>query len=316
MRLTLARKVSWSRNPGFSAARGDLDGVDDQFLGELAGVAHPARTPRLDFELAGTLLRDPKRQSFRGLGFKVGLDSPWRRSDHRIHTAFLGALMNTPENQSLLYRRYLVTQSFLGVARHLLIRIHHRIGGIPDDVPVDSSGLPLAADPIAQRVASLPYPQYLAFAADCCIVSTNLGYAYEHTFKLLNFIATGENTRLRKQDRHKLSLLFRELPQELKDKLSAVDAATESYDFELQEWIGTPPTKPRDEAPRYVSGLHERLLHWDQKGLLHGSHYIYVDAKPDRKRPFHLLVPLRAFYVIQRIFDDVLTPAVGITRVS
>ena len=56
------------RDPGLSAPRCDLDGAANQVFGELAGVAHPVRTPGLIFELVGTPPRERPRVRLRFRG--------------------------------------------------------------------------------------------------------------------------------------------------------------------------------------------------------------------------------------------------------
>ena len=214
-----------------------------------------------------------------------------------------------------MIRRFATITSLLVAAKVLLQPIHINFDMFRE-APTDSSGLPLPPDHIIETIRRIPSAEVPSIFASCCVATTNLGYAYEHTFKLFNFILTGCNTNLNSRNRHKLAMLFSELPQDIRNKMSAIYSTVHLQDVELEEWFRAEAT-PERNRPEPMVGLRAHLVYWDRKKLLHGSIYKYVDMdlRPNSQQRIRIFVPLGSVVAIERFAWELLAPRLGIYRV-
>lgn len=223
-------------------------------------------------------------------------------------------IMNEHDKSSrplLFLHRYGVIQAFLTSARALLGPVHDELS-LREPIGVDPSGVPLPPDRLTERIASIPQPRNAFLMASCCVASANLGYAYEHTFRLLKYIDTGSDTKLRGVRRHKLAALYRELPDQLQSRLEDIYGRVKSHEAELHQMFGKPTEPPREPPPKHDSKLLNQLEHWDRNGLLHRSHYAYTRITGKSHSHVLIFIPLRSLYFIESILSEELAPRIGL----
>ena len=157
--------------------------------------------------------------------------------------------------------------------------------------------------------------EFAELLASCCVATTNLGYAYEHSFKLLCFLATRKNTGpgLRGGDRHKLGKLYDKLPETIRERLVGIYQSVRAHDIEFEEYFGNmAPVEDRESSPS-PSELRWHLHYWDRENLLQGSRYKYVDVAATKKRVrIRILIPLRSVEFINRILSLEIAPRLSL----
>lgn len=213
-------------------------------------------------------------------------------------------------NKAILAPRFYVIESLINTARFLLTPVHEKLR-LPYQKLTDAKGLPLPEDIVAEPLKGLPAEQVLSMAAASCVASTNLGNAYEHTLRLLKYLESGHDVKLKSGQKHKLSKLYLELSEPLSNKLDAIVKAIDSADVQLEVSIGAytrPPADPplTNDWPGFAAMLES----WDRTTPMHTQHYMFLEATPGNKSRVRVAIPYLSLHVLGRILREVLAPAI------
>ena len=217
----------------------------------------------------------------------------------------------------LRLRRFAMVHSFLRAAVDALDDPVFTQIGLRESIGTDEAGKPLASDALARFMEQLQPSEGARLVSSSCVAAVNLGYAYEHAFKLINHIDTGEGMSMRPEEGEMLDRLYDELPDKARSELEAIYQDIKSHEFEIEEKFGDQPgTFTDDQEGAGSSAFRRQLNYWQSNGLLRGACEKYADADV----PFHarILIPLRSAEIIDRILSDVLAPRLGLqyTRVT
>ena len=211
----------------------------------------------------------------------------------------------------LYLRRFAMVHSFLRAAIDALDDPVLELVDVRKAIDADESGKPLAPNALVQAIKQLKPSEGAKLVSSCCIAAANLGYAYEHAFKFLNYLETSKNTSLPSSEGHKLDRLYDELSEKLRTELDTVYGSVETHEFEIQECFGDvdyPPSEPDTDSG--TSTFRHTLNYWQTQRLLQQSHEKYADA--DLPFQGQLLIPLRSAEIVDRILADVLAPRLGL----
>ena len=158
-------------------------------------------------------------------------------------------------------------------------------------------------------------------AASCCVATTNIGYAYEHAFKLLYFLENEKNPDLKGADGHDLVQLYDALSRPLQGKLSDINNDIPLHDYEvgnplLDFVMGEELGKPNgyillDWMLGGTPELRKLLKYWTIEKCLQGSRYKYSDVT-ETPVTIKFLVPLRSEHVIDLILCEVVAPRLNL----
>lgn len=230
---------------------------------------------------------------------------------------------NSPPGQTqtaidpLVQRRFAMVFTFL---RSALEALDDPVFGqikARDPVPVDKSGKPLPPDALVERMRTLDPSRSAQLLSFCCVAATNIGYAYEHVFRLIYDLEKRAHAASFSTRRSGLADLYDALSKEIRNELEGVYRSIESHEFEIEEAFGKGAEWPKedisDSEPR---SLRQTLRYWETSGLLSAAHYKYSRSKP----PFavRVLMPLRSVEFVDRILSEVLAPKLGLnyTRIT
>ena len=222
-------------------------------------------------------------------------------------------MVQLSRSDDLLLRRFAMIHSFIQSAKVVLRPIlvdhdgHNPLGA-------NAYGPPLSMFYLSDTLARKPQQYRANFAAACCVAATNLGYAYEHTLKLLHFLEKGKNPDLKGRDGHDLTKLYDLLSEPLKDKLSDIHDAVPFNDVEIKEEFKDPGTITFRQYIGHSIDLSRLLNLWTKSELLQASRYKYSDEPkpPDRRR---FLVPIRSIYLLEEILLVELTPRLKLKNI-
>ena len=140
-----------------------------------------------------------------------------------------------PKTHPLILRRVGMIHAFLTAAKQLVHPVQVAIDGYLDPGK-DAEGRPLSVPYVVQHVMGMGELDRATVISSACVAGVNLGYAYEHTLKLLNLVSTGKNSgELRGSERHKLSKLYEQLPQSLQHELFLIHKRILTHDIELED---------------------------------------------------------------------------------
>jgi hypothetical protein len=217
----------------------------------------------------------------------------------------------------LSLRRFAMVHSFLRAAVDALDDPLFTQIGVRESIETDEAGKPLAPDALARFMGQLQPSEGARLVSSSCVAAVNLGYAYEHAFKLINHIDTGRGMSMRPDEREALDRLYDELSEKARSELEAIYQDIKSHEYEIEEKFGDSPNPFTDDQEGSGSPAFRRQLnYWQSNGLLQGAREKYAD--PDL--PFHarILIPLRSVEIVDRILSDVLAPRLGLqyTRMS
>ena len=135
----------------------------------------------------------------------------------------------------LSLRRFAMVHSFLRAAVDALDDPVFMQIGARKPIDTDESGKPLAPNALTRLLGSLQPSEGARLVSSCCVAAANVGYAYEHAFKLANHLETGKNTSLPSKEQHRLDRLYDELPEKVRQELDAVYEHIESHEFDIEE---------------------------------------------------------------------------------
>ena len=202
--------------------------------------------------------------------------------------------------------------SFIEAAKSTLDPVLRKLDGhlAPD---ITSSGRPKTPTHVTERLGQLQGLERAHVMAACCVANTNLGYAYEHTFKFLIFLETGRETSLRGNEGHHLPSLYKELPSPLPDILQNIYNSIKDHDYEIEEYFGKSP-KQRNRPGAGPMDLHQTLSSWHVRGYLQASRYKYIDA--NSQSPAQILLPFRSVHLLDRIVSTQLAPKLNLAYTS
>ena len=211
----------------------------------------------------------------------------------------------------LSLRRFAMVHSFLRAAVDALDDPVLRETEARKAIDTDESGKPLAPNALAQAIGQLGLSEGARLVSSCCVAAANLGYAYEHAFRLVNYLETGKNTSLPSRERRRLDRLYDDLPDKVRRELDTVYESVESHEFDIQESFGEVADRSPD-PPRGIgsSAFRRELNYWESQRLLQRSHAKYADA--DLPFQGHILIPLRSVEIVDRILASVLAPRLGL----
>ena len=211
----------------------------------------------------------------------------------------------------LRLRRFAMVHSFLRAAVDTLDEPVFSEIGVRDSIETDQAGKPLAPEALARLLGQLQPSEGAKLVSSSCVAAVNLGYAYEHAFKLIYHIDIGKGMSIRFQEKEMLDRLYDELPDKARSELEAIYRDVKSHEFEIEEKFGDPRDPLIDD--REASGslaFRRQLNYWQSHGLLRGASEKY--AEPDVPFYARILIPLRSLEIVDRILSDVLAPRLGL----
>ena len=217
----------------------------------------------------------------------------------------------------LRLRRFAMVHSFLRAAVDALDEPVFADVGVRDSIETDQAGRPLAPDALARLLGQLPPSEGAKLVSSSCVAAVNLGYAYEHAFKLIYHIDMRNGMSTGSQDVQTLDRLYDQLPVKARNELEAIYRDVESHEFEIEEKFGDPPDPLiNDQDASGWQAFRRQLNYWQSNGLLQGAGEKYAEPNV----PFHarILIPLRSLEIVDRILSDVLAPRLGLqyTRIT
>ena len=178
-------------------------------------------------------------------------------------------------------------------------------------IDTDESGKPLAPNALVKAFGQLKPSEAAKLVSSCCVAASNLGYAYEHAFKLVNYLETGKNTSLPLGESRKLDRLYDKLPDKVRGELDTIYESVKSHEFDIQERFGN-GDYPSSKSDRGTgkSKFRRQLNYWQSQRLLQQCHEKFANA--DLPFQGHILIPLRSAEIVDRILADVLAPRLGL----
>ena len=204
---------------------------------------------------------------------------------------------------------YSMINSFFGTARDVLDPVLTALGGY-QPLATDATGRPAPPDHVVSNLAKLPQNEHFDHIGASFVATTNLGYAYVYSFKLLYLLETGQDGSLKGASISHLAKLYDALPRPVQEALSEAYSGIGSHDLEVEISLGR---ARRKDANGDVSGplsLRQQLHQWQSRGMLHDSHRKLVDAGDSSV--VYLLIPLRAMLLLDRILATQLAPRLGL----
>lgn len=222
--------------------------------------------------------------------------------------------MSDLRHHPLILRRVAMIHGFLTAARQLLEPILVATDAYRD--PRDDDGNLLPPEHVVAHLVDMGQLEMAGAVSYACVAGVNLGYAYEHALKLLNFISTGKNAGgLRGREQHKLSKLYLLLPKDLRREISSIYKGIRSHDIEYQESFGM---KPSDYDPHVSKSdsLLGNLEYWDRSNIFLGGRYKYVDATMKKRSEVRVYLPIRSVRFLEAVMEKVILPRLGLEYVS
>lgn len=212
----------------------------------------------------------------------------------------------------LILRRVGMIQAFLTAANQLVHPVHVAIEGYRDP-GTDAAGRLRPVSHVVRHLAEMEELERAAVVSSACVAGVNLGYAYEHTFKLLSFLSEGENVgKLRGSARHKLSKLYEQLPRDLQSELSTIYRRISTHDIELEEDFGMEKPPSKDPPEPNPGSLHSQLRYWDRNDIFLGGRYKYVDATGRPRARIRIFIPFRSVQFLSSVLTNVILPRLGL----
>lgn len=206
----------------------------------------------------------------------------------------------------LIARRFFIAETFLRAA---VFTLEHEVIeqiGARNPLEKDTRGRPVAPNALAQAFAGLPTKGHAQVIAACCVAVENAAYAWEHTLKLLHFVALGANVPMPVSGDWGLDELYYRLPLDIRRELDAAFGRCTSTDFHLNERFGG-----QGLSDQRSSGIGDTRL---QKHLnflstqLRGIHALYAEANPEEGFEAVIGLPLLSVEAVDRAVAEVLVP--------
>ena len=170
-------------------------------------------------------------------------------------------------------------------------------------------GRPAAPDHVARKLAQLPGALVVQHVGACIAATTNLGLAYVHTFRLLNFLARNNDALPSNVQRLRLAKLYDALPADSQNFLNEIYNNVGSHDFEIEISAGSYPSKNEERNSSGAKSFRSTLAYWDSRGMMHDSHLTL--ANDGRTSHIDVFVPLRSVLVLDRILANHVAPHLG-----
>ena len=219
--------------------------------------------------------------------------------------------MITPDPQKLppyVPFLYELVISLFDAARTALDPVLQDIDGYRE-LDLIHDGRPAPPDHVARRLAQLPGAVVVQHVGACIAATTNLGLAYVHSFRLLNFLARNIDTLPPNAQRLRLAKLYDALPADSQTSLSEIYNTVGSHDFEIEITSGSHPNNNKEQSSSGAKGFRSTLAYWDSRGMMHDSHLSL--SNDGRASHICVLVPLRSVLVLDRILANHIAPVLG-----
>ncbi len=216
--------------------------------------------------------------------------------------------LTIPPLLPLVLRQRGIICNHIDAARSLMGSVPVELYKIMDQIGNTSSGRPKPPDEVVRWFAQLS-PEYQAeLIGKITTVNVNLGYAYEHSFKLLlsiceiNFDSTGSKG-------HNLFALFQSLPDEIKATMCDLYQNIVSTDLEFQECFTKRAirNKPKNRNHKGLK-LPETLEYYQNQKYFQHSRYKFT--KMDINQPVRILLPIRFEELIRGIVHKIIDPKI------
>ena len=208
----------------------------------------------------------------------------------------------------LVLRQRAIVCDHANAARSLLSSIPPKFYEKIDQIGTTRSGRPRAPNDFAQWFARIPQIQQMELIGKIVVVNVNLGYAYEHGFKLLLSI-TGKRFDSSGRKGHNLHSLFKLLPEKTKKSMCRLHKNLDSTDLEIEEFHSecalSKKSKNHMRGPRT---LPKTLEYYQSQRFLQHSRYKFT--KMDVNQPVRILLPIRFEKLIWRIVDNIIDPSI------
>jgi len=213
---------------------------------------------------------------------------------------------NLQTTHPLIARRFFIAQTFLRAA---VFTLEHEVIdqiGARNPLEKDTRGQPVAPNALAQAFARLPTSAHSQVVAACCVAVENAAYAWEHTLKLLHFVALGENIPLPVSGDWGLDELYYRLPLDVRRELDAAFGRCTSTDFHLNEAFGGESLSDRRSSGVGDTRLQKHLNFLSNQ--LRGIHALYAEASPEEAFEAVIGLPLLSVEAVDRAVAEVLVP--------
>ena len=163
---------------------------------------------------------------------------------------------------------------------------------------------------MASNFAKLPQHERFDYVGASFVATTNLGYAYVYSFKLLYLLEKGRDDPLKGSSRAHLAKLYDSLPATVQNALSELYNGVGSHDFEMEVSLGGAQPKDENLQSSGPLNLRQQLHQWQLRGMLQDSHRKLAEATD--AVVVRLLIPLRAMLLLDRILANQIAPRLGI----
>lgn len=195
--------------------------------------------------------------------------------------------------------------SFFGAARDVLDPILTALGGY-QPLASDATGRPASPDHVLANLAKLPKGEDIDHIGSSFVATTNLGFAYVYSFRLLYLLETGHEDPFKGASGSHLAKLYDTLPVPVKEALSEVYSSIGSHDLEMEISLGHGRRTGSQGNTSGPMNLRQQLRQWQSQGMLQDSHRKLVDAGDSSV--VNLLIPLRAMLLLDRILAKQIAP--------
>ena len=219
-------------------------------------------------------------------------------------------MVDGPVSHIALQRRFDMIVAFLTCTKVNVAPILTRLGmfrryAVNDDGTLADE----ASASLRGTLKRLTADEYFSLAGPLAVGNTNLGYAFEHMFKLCIRLETGKETPYKGQKGHNLAALYGDLGVDTKDALERAKQSQNGFvDCELAESFNDGSSdrgaKLRDAKERGPRTLENELRRLHNHGLLIGSRYKYQSAR----RAGTILVPFGLIRLLDAFLKDYLAP--------
>ena len=203
---------------------------------------------------------------------------------------------------------YEMVISFFEAARASLDPVLQAIDGYRE-LQTEHDGRPAAPDHVVRKFAQLPDGMAARYVGACLCATTNLGFAYVHSFRLLSFLTQYKDALPANAAKPHLAKLFDALPITTQDALSNIYHQVGAHDFEMELSTGPLPKEDRNEDTSSGRDFRSTLAYWQSRGMLHDSHFALSGAS--RASVIRILIPLRSVLLLDRILAEQIAPRLG-----
>ena len=215
---------------------------------------------------------------------------------------------DTPQYHPAVPFIYEMVLSFFEAARSTLDPVLQAIDGYRE-LETDHQDRPVAPDHVVRKFGELPSGMAVSYVGACLCATTNLGFAYVHSFRLLSFLTRHKDALPRNAAKPHLVKLFDVLPLSTQEALSKVYHQVGAHDLEM-ELSGVPfPKENGKEEALNGRDFRSTLAYWQSHGMLHDSH---SGLSGDSRAPvIRIFIPLRSVLVLDRILAEQIAPRLG-----